>query len=87
MKRIAFLLLSLLFIPLIKAEAIADPLRVDMHDPLEDGSIQVKHMDKIAELEEHNSHGKVGAEEYKGKLAAYKGHLITVKQNLRQFVE
>ncbi|WP_053364065.1 hypothetical protein [Bacillus sp. FJAT-27251] len=44
-------------------------------------------MDRIAELEERNSHGKIGAGEYQAKLEAYKDHLITVKQNLRQFVE
>ncbi|KKK33226.1 hypothetical protein WQ57_25230 [Mesobacillus campisalis] len=44
-------------------------------------------MDRIAELGENHSHGKIGAGEYQAKLAAYKDHLITVKQNLRQFVE
>lgn len=44
-------------------------------------------MDKIIQLEEGNADGKLKEEEYLAKLAAYKQHLIQVKQNLSRFVE
>ncbi|MBT2656548.1 hypothetical protein J7E81_15105 [Bacillus sp. ISL-18] len=44
-------------------------------------------MEKIIELEETFDDGKISEDDYHGKLAAYKQHLVQVKLNLRTFIE
>ncbi|WP_160721606.1 hypothetical protein [Bacillus sp. USDA818B3_A] len=44
-------------------------------------------MEKVIELEETFDDGKLTEEEYHGKLAAYKQHLVQVKLSLRSFIE
>ncbi|MEH7095169.1 hypothetical protein [Neobacillus vireti] len=44
-------------------------------------------MEKIIELEETFDEGKISEDDYHGKLAAYKQHLVQVKLNLRTFIE
>lgn len=62
MKRMAFILLSLLFLPFTSVYALDESIKVDMHyivvDPLEDGNLSLQHM---------ANYSNMGDQEYDGE--------------------